>query len=147
MSTETETKVRIEICVLGCKEKFKTWIDSRGGVKVWRNINLSNPDAGNQFTPALTGDLQSYPKPHWSVEFQELVTDLGRFKFVKEIKEIKRVRIAVRQSSNGLMLKLTDASSRKVRKACEKVKEQYGTAGMYRFEFNEAIIEVPVFED
>jgi hypothetical protein len=43
---------KIIVGVPGVKAKFQTWINSRGGVQVWNNINLSNPEARQKFTPA-----------------------------------------------------------------------------------------------
>jgi len=126
---------RIEVTVLGVKEKFQDWINSRGGVKVWRNLNLSNPDAGFRFTPALTEDQKDYPKPHWSVGYQETIRDISRFRFVKSMCEVKRLRVAVSMSGNGLMLKLTEGSSRKLRLACQKIQKAHnGIEPCYHFE-------------
>jgi len=62
--------------------------------------------------------------------------------------EVKRFHVAVRLSSNGLMLKLTDASTRKVRNAVEKATEKYGRKALYGFDLDvqNAVIWIPVRE-
>ena len=145
MST-TEKKC-VDVLTLGAKEKFQQWITERGGVVRWCNVNLSNPDAGDTFTPLRTAEGVEYQKPHWSVEKAEVHTDLRDFRFIKELKEVKRVKVAVRMGSQGFTLKLTLASTRRVRAACTKIKEKHGVAPCYHFEGAEAVIEVPVFED
>ena len=144
-----ETIAKIEIGVPGCREKFAKYITERGGIKIWRNINLSNPDAGDIYTPVRDSEGNDYPKPHWSVEFSRIVTDINAFRFIKELREVKRFHVAIRRSSNGLMFKCTDASSAKLRKAMSKIQEQTGEKPCYRFDYEtqEAVIEMPVWED
>jgi hypothetical protein len=148
----TDTKARIEITVPGVKEKFVDWIANRGGVAVWTNINLSNCDAGDQYTPAtntegknILDDPQAF-KPHWSVSFKEIVTDITRFRFVKEYKEVKRFRVAIRPAF--LSFKVSDGGTRKIRKMCAKYSNDQVKA-VYRFDYStqEAVIELPVWED
>jgi hypothetical protein len=146
-NNKTATKERIDILVLGVKEEFQEWIKSRGGVKVWQNVNLSNPDAGDHFTPALTQEGQDFSKPHWSVAYKETVNDISRFRFAKEKKEVKRVKISLDKRLHGFTIQLTSSSSNKFREACRKIKKQYGFAPMYHFEELEAVIEIPIFED
>jgi hypothetical protein len=144
-----ETLERIEICVPDSKERFAEWIANRGGVIRWRNLNLSNPNAGDHYTPVRgpNGEGNQQSAPHWSVGFAEIITDLSRFRFVKELKEVKRIKIAVRMGSQGLSLKLTDGSSNRLRKAMSKIQEQHKTVPCYHFEGPEAVIQVPVFEN
>lgn len=148
----TDIKARIEVGVPGVKEKMLDWITNRGGVAIWTNINLSNCDAGDQYTPATTQDGVSVLdkpdalKPHWSVAFKEVVTDITRFRFVKEYKEVKRFRVAVRMAF--LSMKVTDGGTRKIRKMCAKYSTDQVKA-VYRFDYDtqEAVIELPVWED
>ena len=142
-------QAKIEICVPGCREKFAMYCRERGGIKIWRDINLSNPNAGDTYTPVRDSEGKDYPKPHWSVEFDRIVTDISAFRFIKELKEFKRFHVAIRRSSNGLMLKCTDASSEKIRRACAKVKKQTGETASYEFDYGaqECVISVPVWED
>jgi len=158
---------KIDVMVPGSRGKFELWIKERGGVQVWHNLNLSNPGAGNQFTPATMvitkdelkdypglgiGSPVMYPKPHWSVGAGEVVTDIARFRFVKSFKELKRIRVALRRGAQGLIFKLTDGSQRKVDRALDKAREKYGEAyyrkdgGLFDYE-RFIVIEVPEWED
>ena len=146
----------IKVYVPGIREKFELWIKTRGGVKVWRNIDLSNCGAGPIFTPALTDGedgkgIVSYPKPSWRVDNGEVVTDISRFKFAKGFKEFKRIRVALRRG-NGLNFCLTDGSQRKVDQAVEAAEEKFGEAtfrkdgGLFDDE-RFIVVEVPEWED
>ena len=158
---------RIEVYTPGCRAKFLEWIENRGGVQVWHNLNLSNPGAGNQFTPATMiietalqaagylgckiGDAVPYPSPHWSVGAGENVLDIKHFRFVKGFKEFKRIRVALRRGS-GLNFCLTDGSQRKVDKALDQAREKFGEStyrkdgGLLDFE-RYIVVEVPEWED
>ncbi len=147
----TEKAARIEVNKVGVKPMFEKWISERAGVIVWNNHDLSNPGAGCMFTPATTingGAVDKELAPHWAYRYGETVTDLARFRFVKEVKEVKRFRVAVRSGGNGLKVKCTDASSRKIKAACAKFSTEKGSA-VYEFDYNtqEAVILVAVWED
>ena len=131
----------IEVTVPDCRERFTLWIKTRKGVQVWRNQDPSNPGAGQMFTPA---DRTEEGPPHWAFRKAEVIKDLGRFRFIKEMKELKRFRVALRRGAQGLKIKLTDASSRKVRAACDKVKD---SRYWFDYETQEAVIEIPVWEE
>lgn len=135
-----------EILVPGAKEKFEEWIKSRGGVAVWPNVNLSNAGQGPTFTPAETERGQPTTKPSWQVDSRpcEIVTNLARFRFAKEMREVDRFRVAVRMGAQGFTIKLTDSASEKLRKRLEKA----GENARYRFDYGtqEAVIEVPVWK-
>jgi hypothetical protein len=135
---------KIDVLALGAREKFLDWIKNRGGVQVWRNLNLSNPDAGNQYTPYLniTRDVQD--APHWSVGRGELITDITRFRFVKGFKEVKRFHVGVRMGGNGLSVKVTDGGSRRIRAALDKYP---GSVYHFDYEYQDAVIEVPEWEE
>lgn len=141
---------RIDVTVPGARTRFEAWIKDRGGVQVWNNVNLSDCGAGLLFTPALTDSTtpEQTPKPHWSRERGEVVKDISRFRFLKAFKEVKRIKIAVRVGSQGLSLKLTDASSAKVRKWCEKIAEgNNGVQPYYHFECDECVLELPEWDE
>lgn len=115
------------------------WINTRGGVAVWRSINLSNPGA-SWSTPALTEDGKPMGKPTWQAdsEPERVITSADDIEVVTR-REAKRFRIGVRRT--GLAFKLTDASSRKVRAAVEKAGDGAGYA--FDYETQQAIITVP----
>jgi hypothetical protein len=141
----------IEVTVPGVRAKFEDWIKTRGGILVWENVNLSNPGAGPMFTPVRDAEGKTNCKnspPHWTHRFHETCTDIKDFKFVKEMCEVNRFRVAVRMGSQGLMVKLTDASTKKLHKALDKAKEKTGQDASYRFDYDtqEAVIEVPLWE-
>lgn len=135
---------RIMVGVPGARETFEKWIASRGGVQVWNNINLSNIGAGQVFTPVFNEDGSPIRSPKWSHERGEVVQDITRFRFVKAWKEVKRFHVAVRMGSQGTMVKLTDASSARVR----RTGEMYPGAS-YRFDYEgqECVFEMPEYED
>jgi hypothetical protein len=141
----------IEVTVPGVRAKFEDWIKTRGGILVWENVNLSNPGAGPMFTPVRDAEGKTNCKnspPHWTHRYHETCTDIKDFKFVKEMCEVNRFRVAVRMGSQGLMVKLTDASTKKLHKALDKAKEKTGQDASYRFDYDtqEAVIEVPLWE-
>jgi hypothetical protein len=153
---------KIDVYTLGAREKFEAWIKDRGGVKVWRNINLSNPGAGPIFTPAYEEtqvDMDSfganmrapYPKPSWRVDNGEVITDITRFRFAKGFKEFKRIRVALERGS-GYNYRLTDGSQRKVDRAMQACMDEHGDAvyrkdgGLFDAE-RFIVVEIPEWED
>ena len=132
-------KMPIRITAPNAKEKFTDWIANRGGVFQWLNVNLSG---GNDlFTPAKDDAGNDYPKPHWGVDNKPiLITDISAFEFVKMV-EVKRFRVALRRGAQGLSIKLTDASSRKLRNWLDK----FGPNSIYEFDYSvqEAVILIP----
>lgn len=145
-------QVKFDVYVPGVRAKFEEWIATRGGVKVWKNVNLSDPGAGNIFTPAYqTGTSDSYPKPSWRVDDGEIVDNIGRFRFATDFKELKRIRVSLCRG-DGLMYCLTDASQRKVDRALAEARVLYGDNVIYRkdgglFDYNRYIvIELPKWE-
>ena len=141
----------IEVTVPGVRAKFEDWIKTRGGILVWENVNLSDPGAGPMFTPVRDAEGKTNCKnspPHWTHRYHETCTKIKDFKFVKEMVEVNRFRVAVRMGTQGLMVKLTDASTKKLNKALDKAKEKTGQDASYRFDYStqEAVIEVPLWE-
>lgn len=121
--------------------KLLNWINTRGGVAVWRSIDLSNPGA-ETFTPAIT-DGKPTGKPHWRFanEPAMVITNSDEIEITKD-EEVRRFHIAIRRGSQGLSLKLTDASTRKVRAAVEKA----GEGAYYEFDYStqECVIMKPI---
>jgi len=137
---------KIQVSDPGARLKFEGWVANRGGVIVWESADFQ--DRPFIFTPAKKENSdEQYEKPYWAYRVREVVTDISRFDFV-DLAEVKRFHIAVRLGSNGLMLKLTDASTRKVRNAVEKATEKYGRKALYGFDYDtqEAVIWIPVQE-
>ena len=118
--------------------RFKDWIENRGGVAVWKSINLSNIGA-SWSTPALAKDGTPTPKPTWEAEeTPSLVVTDPKDIGVTTDKEVKRFHVAVRRGGNGFMLKCTEASTRKIDKALTKA----GEGSHYQFDYStqEAVI-------
>jgi len=113
-----------------------SWITTRGGLAVWKSISLSDP--GKQLlTPALT-DAAPTPRPHWSVAETPEIYGPDRLPeiIVSVDEEVKRFHIALRNT--GLYIKLTDASSRKVRAEVARAGE--GAYHAFDYSEQEAII-------
>ena len=122
--------------------KMLDWIRTRGGVAIWRSVNLSNPGA-SWSAPVRAADSRPYPKPTWEAESQpsRIITDPSEIEVVTR-REVRRFRVAIRAAGASVMsFKLTDASTRKVREAVDKA----GDGASYEFDYTsqEAIITVP----
>lgn len=119
---------------------MREWLANRGGLAIWESHDLSDPGK-TWTTPALTTDGKPTAKPHWAAgEVIETVTDITNV-VVTTPKEVKRFHVATRLGANGLKIKLTDASGRKVRAAEEKA----GPEAWHEFDYDnqDAIIYVP----
>ena len=127
-----------------CREesapKIWDWLNHRGGILVWKSINLSNPE-GSWTTPTQDPDGKRTEKPTWEAgPDPELITDLAEVG-VSVDQEVKRFHVAVRLGSQGFMLKCTDASSRRIRREVERA----GEGSYYLFDkgTQEAVIYAP----
>jgi len=121
--------------------RFRDWIKNRGGVAIWRSVNLSN--LGRSWsTPALTVEGEPTAKPSWESDSKpaRIIRDESEIEVIVA-KEVKRFHVALRPGDQGLSYKLTDASTRRVRTACEKA----GEKSWYEFDYGnqEAVILVP----
>lgn len=128
--------------ILACNAaKVWGWFQSRGGIAVWGSANLSNP--GQTWTaPRLTEDGQPMGKQNWQMEDQPRMTITDPAEVVVDVpKEVKRFHVALRRGAQGLSVKCTDASSRRIRKACEKA----GDNSWYEFDYatQECVVFVP----
>ncbi len=116
--------------------KVERWIAECGGVAVWGCLDMADP--GRQFlTPVHLTDGSPARPPHWSASDrpERVVTGVSQVEVV-ERREARRLRIAVRRGAYGLRLKLTDASSARLRRALECA----GEGSTYAFEGNEAVV-------
>ena len=117
------------------------WFQERGGIAVWKSVDFST--AGQSWTTPLhdaegqadeEAELAHGGKPSLVItDPAEVVVDVP--------KEIKRFRVAVEAGSQGLLLKCSDAASRRIRRECEKA----GEDSWYEFDYGtqEAVIFVP----
>jgi hypothetical protein len=121
--------------------KVRLWVETRGGVLVWESANLGNPGA-SWTTPALTEEGQDYPRPTWEAAKQpsQHIRSLDAIEVVPT-REHRRFRVAVRRG-HGLQFVLTDAASRKVRKAVADAAKASGTDAWHGFDYGaqEAVI-------
>lgn len=121
--------------------KFWEWLQHRGGIAVWKSINLSNLGA-SWSTPARTESGEPTPKPSWEAGGApaRIITSAEDVE-VCLYKEVRRFHVAVRRGAQGLTMKLTDASSRRLRSAVDKA----GVRASYQFDYGtqEAVILAP----
>lgn len=101
--------------------KYRDWLRHRGGLAVWTSQNIA--DRGSTaVTPADAGS------PGWQyTAAPKIVTapaDVGIY--TEEL--YKRVRVALRVSSNGLSMKLTDHSQAKLDKALVACRDKHGNS-------------------
>jgi hypothetical protein len=120
--------------------KFKTWLKTRGGLAIWRSVNLSNPGA-SWTTPALTEDGQPMAQPTWQADSkpERVITDITEV-VVEVPREVSRFHVGIKRG-DSFNFTLTNAATRKVRAACEKA----GERAWYAFDYmtQDAIIFVP----
>ncbi len=120
------------------------WIKNRGGVAIWKSIDLSCPGQ-ETFTPAMSVAGSPTSKPHWRYanEPAEIVTDPAMIGVIK-YKEVKRFHVAIRMGRQGMSYKCTDASSARVRREVDKA----GDGAIYEFDYStqDAVILKPESE-
>lgn len=132
-------------CSIENAPKFADWIANRGGIAVWRSVNLSNPGA-SWSTPANQLDGTSTLKPTWQAgdKPHAIITSTDDVTVYVD-KEIKRFRVAIRGTGPyGATFKCTDAASRKIKKAvADAGDEAYHT---FDYETQEAVVMVEAKE-
>lgn len=121
--------------------KFLDWIKNRGGVAIWKCLDLSDPGK-TWSTPALEVDGTPKKKQVWQManEPYKIVTDPEKIK-VYFAKEHKRFHVAV-QRGDGFRFELTSGATRKVWKEVEKA----GEGAFYVFDYGDyenCVIMVP----
>jgi hypothetical protein len=113
---------------------------NRGGVAVWRSEMIGSPMSW--CTPALDTEGQPMIRPTWDAGLSP-VRIIVSYKDIDVVtyREVDRFHVAMRRRRVGLSFKLTDASDRKVHKACAKA----GEHSVYSFDYDtqEAVISVP----
>jgi hypothetical protein len=121
--------------------KFWEWLQTRGGLAIWKSIDLSNPGL-SWTTPANAVDGTPTPKPTWKAEStpSRIITDPAEV-VVSIDHEVKRFHVAIRRGSQGFSFKLTDASSDRIHKAVAKAgKDSYH---LFDYDTQEAVIMEP----
>lgn len=129
---QTTTEI-YEIHVPDSRPKFEKWLAERQGVIVFRDQEISMHPRGDVFAPVIAADgtnnVESNARPHWAYGIHEVVTDINRFRFVKEWKEVAR-------------------SSTQRQKAIHRaMREQHGVPVYSRYDGgNVVIFEIAVWE-
>ena len=117
------------------------WFQERGGIAVWKSVDMSNPGR-SWTTPLRDAEGKPMPKQHWRMEETPSLTITDPAEVVVDVpKEVKRFRVAIKVGAQGMLLKCSDASSRRIRRECEKAGEE----SWYEFDYatQEAVIFVP----
>lgn len=131
-------------CTPETAARFADWLATRGGIAVWRSADLSNPSQ-SWSTPALTPDGAPTPKLSWKMQSapERIITDINLIR-VSVWREVKRMHVAVRLSSQGLAYRLTDASSKRLRETVARISRETGREVTYAFDYGtqEAVISV-----
>jgi hypothetical protein len=140
MNNTQQQKVARHECMPWNAAKFLDWIKSRGGIAIWKSIDLSDPGK-SWSTPALSEDGAPTTKPTWQAEStpSRIITSADDVDVLVP-SEVKRFRVALRMGAQGLKVKCTDASSAQIRSAVEKA----GKGAWYEFDYErqEAVIFV-----
>jgi hypothetical protein len=117
------------------------WFQQRGGIAIWKSVDMSN--AGQSWTtPINDAEGNPMPRQNWRMEETPSLTITDPAEVVVDVpKEVKRFHVAIRGGAQGLVLKCSDASSRRIRRECAKAGEQ----SWYEFDYaaQESVIFVP----
>lgn len=120
--------------------RFADWIENRGGVALWGNLMIG--DDTQWSTPALQEDGSPMGKPIYKATNEPIAifTDPAEIG-VQVFEEFKRFRVGLRMGAQGTMVKLTEASTRRLNKALEAA----GIGATYVFDYDnqEAVVLRP----
>ena len=122
-------------------EQIWKWFQERGGIAVWKSVDMSNPGR-SWTTPLNDADGNRMRQQDWRMEETPSLVIADPTNVVVDVpREVKRFHVAVRAGSQGLTLKCSDASSRRIRRECAKAGEE----SWYEFDYEnqEAVILVP----
>ena len=125
-------------------EKIWEWLHNRGGLAIWKSINLSNPGA-SWTGPAMDKEGQPSTKPTWQAANQagRIIAQVDEV-VVSIPKEVARYHIGIRMGRQGLSMKVTDASTAKIRKSVDFAEKKFGKPSWYKFDYEtqEAVIMI-----
>ena len=141
----TEQKLEPYVCSIENAPKITDWLRNRGGILVWKSVNLANPH-GSWVTPAINEKGDPSTKPTWEAvnAAERHITSMDDVVVVVP-EEVKRFHVAIREGSQGLSVKVTDGGTRRIWKEIAKAKEKYGRDAWYAFDYydhNNAVIFV-----
>lgn len=125
------------ICTPENAHKFILWLQERGGIAVWKSVNLNNPSA-SWSAPLNDAGGNLKPRPSWESDTKpdRVITDPADIAAQVD-KVVGRLPLFVRRQ--GMQVVLTDACSRKVRAAVEKA----GIGAYYQFDEVDVVIMAP----
>lgn len=113
-------------------ERIRSWIETRGGAHVWDSCNLSDPGARWVVPVRHPDGTVNEQKPHWGAG--RVIRTLTRLDEVEVVtgQLVRKFHVGVRMGSQGMMLKVTEGGSRRIRAAVEKA----GDGAWYEFDYS-----------
>ncbi len=122
--------------------KIAEWLRTRGGIAIWRSIDLGN--SGKSWTcPVNDENGQLKGKPGWqSANMPERIITEPAEVVIETSREVKRFHVAVQRGGlMGMNLQVTSGGSRRIEKEVAKA----GENAHYEFDYEtqEAVILVP----
>jgi hypothetical protein len=140
MENQMNTVLAPHIITAENAEKIAFWLKERGGIFVWKSVNLSNPGA-SWTTPATNADGSPVTKPIWEAEsVPSRHIDSADEIVVSKDEEISRFHVALRMGSQGFSIKVSDGGSRRIGHAVAKA----GEGAYYVFDGQDAVIMRPI---
>lgn len=130
-------------CSIENAAQFKKWIETRGGIAIWQSQDLGNPGQ-SWSTPALQADGKPACAPHWSCsKSPDRVIVSAEDVIVETPLEVARMKVAIKRWS-GFYMVLTDASTKRVRKAVAAIEVSHKKAAWHSFDYDtqEAVIYI-----
>ena len=120
--------------------KMSDWLKTRGGLAIWRSVNLSNPGA-SWTTPVRMANGVPYEKPTWESDTkpERIITDPAEV-VVSVDKEVKRFHVAIKRG-DSFNFTLTTASNTKVKNAVRAAGE--GAYYVFDYDFQDCVIMAP----
>jgi len=117
------------------------WLLARRGLALWTSANLSNSGI-TWTTPARDKNGKPMPKQSWQMNnTPHIIVESSDNVTVFIEKEVKRFRIGIRKSGNGLSMKCTDGATRRIYKELKKAGKN--SSYFFDYETQEAVIAKP----
>lgn len=126
------------------KQIYK-WLNTRGGIFIWKSINLSNP-CGSWTSPARNGVGSVVEKPNWQCDSTPArhITSVDDV-MVSTAKEVKRFHVAVQEGGTGYVV--TSGGSRRIRDEISKARQKYDKPAWHVFDYWDEKNAVIMIED
>lgn len=116
------------------------WMRTRGGVAIWRSLDLGNPESWTCPVNDEQGNVKGRPLGVTASKPERIITSTDDI-VVHTVHEVARFHVAVCMGQQGLKVKLTDASTAGVKKALDKA----GPNAFHAFDYDaqDALIMAP----